>query len=115
MSMSGQLMMWGIGWHSGVRDGDSFLGLLYSKNKGNLNDARFALPDFDRLYEQSKRLPDSPERTALYRRMSEIVQVYAPWHPGYYSYRSALVQPWVRGFKLHQFVDHPWEYLDVAR
>jgi hypothetical protein len=37
-----------IGWQSGVRDGDSFLGLLYSKNKGNLNDARFSLPEFDR-------------------------------------------------------------------
>jgi oligopeptide transport system substrate-binding protein len=115
MSMAGQLMMWSIGWQSGVRDGDSFLGLLYSKNKGNLNDARFSLPEFDRLYEASKQLPDSPERTALYRKMSEIVQVYAPWHPGYYSYRNALVQPWVKGFKQHAFIEHPWMYLDVVR
>ena len=48
MSMAGQLMMWNIGWNTGVRDGDSFLGLLYSKNKGNLNDARFSLPEFDK-------------------------------------------------------------------
>jgi oligopeptide transport system substrate-binding protein len=109
------LMMWNIGWQPGVRDGDSFLGLLYSKNRGNLNDARFSLPEFDRLYEASKRLPDSPERTALYRKMSEIVQVYAPWHPGYYTYRSALVQPWVKGFKQHAFNEHPWMYLDVVR
>jgi oligopeptide transport system substrate-binding protein len=115
MSMAGHLMMWNIGWQSGVRDGDSFLGLLYSKNKGNLNDARFSLPEFDRLYEASKQLPDSSERTALYRKMSEIVQVYAPWHPGYYSYRNALVQPWVKGFKQHAFIDHPWMYLDVVR
>jgi ABC-type transport system substrate-binding protein len=115
MSMAGQLMMWNIGWQTGVRDGDSFLGLLYSKNKGNLNDARFALPEFDRLYEASKLLPDSPERTALYRRMSEIVQVYAPWHPGLYTYRNALVQPWVKGFKQHAFFEHPWPYLDVER
>ena len=115
MSMAGQLMMWNIGWQSGVRDGDTFLGLLYSKNKGNLNDARFALPEFDRLYEASKLLPDGPERTALYRRMSEIIQVYAPWHPGHYRYRNALVQPWVRGFKQHAYIEFPWMYLDVVR
>ena len=115
MSMAGQLMMWGIGWNTGVRDGDSVLGLLYSKNKGNLNDARFSLPEFDRLYEASKQLPDGAERTGLYRKMSEIVQVYAPWHPGYYSYRNALVQPWVRGFKQHAFIEHPWMYIDVER
>ncbi len=115
MSMAGQLMMWNIGWTTGVRDGDSFLGLLYSKNKGNLNDARFALPAFDRLYEASKRLPDSPERTALYRKMTELIQIHAPWHPGYYPYRSVLVQPWVRGFKQHAFIDHPWMYIDVVR
>ena len=68
---------------------------------------------FDRLYEQSKQLPDSPERTALYRKMSELVQVYAPWHPGHYTYRSALVQPWVRTYKMHAFIAHPWEYVDI--
>ena len=115
MSMAGQLMMWNIGWTVGVRDGDSFLGLLYSRNKGNLNDARFSLPEFDRLYEASKRLPDSAERTALFRKMTDIVQVYAPWHPGYYSYRNALVHPWVRNFKQHAFLDHPWWMLDIER
>jgi ABC-type transport system substrate-binding protein len=115
MSMAGQLMMWNIGWNTGVRDGDSFLGLLYSKNKGNLNDARFSLPEFDRLYEASRRLPDGPERTALFRKMTNIIQIYAPWHPGYYSYRNALVHPWVRNFKQHAFIEHPWWMLDVAR
>ena len=115
MSMAGQLMMWNIGWTNGVRDGDTFLGLLYSKNKGNLNDARFSLPEFDQLYEASKQMPDSPERTALYRKMTDLIRIYAPWHPGYYTYRNALVQPWVRGFKQHAFIDHPWMYVDVVR
>ena len=93
----------------------SFLGLLYSKNKGNLNDARFALPAFDQLYEQSKMLPDGPQRTALFRRMTDIIEVYAPWHPGYFTYRSALAQPWLRNYKQHAFTAHPWWMLDVAR
>jgi ABC-type transport system substrate-binding protein len=115
MSMAGQLMMWNIGWTVGVRDGDTFLGLLYSKNKGNLNDARFSLPEFDRLYEQSKMLPDGPQRTALFRRMTDIIEVYAPWHPGYFTYRNALAQPWLRNYKQHAFTAHPWWMLDVVR
>ncbi len=51
----------------------------------------------------------------LNRKMTEIIQVYAPWHPGHYTYRNALVQPWVKGFKLNAFVEHPWMYLDVVR
>jgi ABC-type transport system substrate-binding protein len=115
MSMAGQLMMWNIGWNTGVKDGDSFLGLLYSKNKGNLNDARFSLPEFDRLYERSKTMPDSPERTAYFRKMTQIIHVYAPWHPGYYSYRNVLVHPWVKNFKQHAFIVHPWWMQDVVR
>ena len=41
-----------------------------SKNIGNgMNDARFSLPEFDRLFEQARVLPDSPERTRLYEKM----------------------------------------------
>lgn len=43
-------------------------------------------------------LPDSPERSTLYRKMSELVGGYAPL---------------VLGFKRHAFMPHPWKYLDI--
>jgi ABC-type transport system substrate-binding protein len=37
------------------------------------------LPEFDQLYEEARRLPDSPKRTKLFNRMTELVIAYAPW------------------------------------
>ena len=38
----------------------------------------FKLPEYDRLYEQSLKLADSPERDLLYRKMSRLLEFYAP-------------------------------------
>ena len=114
MSQGGQLQMWQLGRLSGVRDGGAQLELLYSKNIANtMNDARFSLAEYDRLFEQSKLLPDSPERTALYRKMSELALAYSPWVLGIYRYECLVAYPWVLGFKRHAFFAHPWKYLDV--
>ena len=65
-SRAAKLMMWGVGW-SGGPDSDTFLALGYGPNKGQANHARFDLPEFNRLYEQQRVLPDGPEREALIR------------------------------------------------
>ena len=114
MSQAGKLQMWTVGRSSGVRDGGTALENLATKNIANtMNDSRFSLPDYDRLFEQSRLLPDSPERTALYRRMSELISGYAPLLLGVYRYENLLVYPWVLGFKYNAFMVHPWKFLDI--
>jgi len=115
MSEAGQLMMWGLAWITSIPVADSFYGNLYSHNIGTSNDARLRLPEYDRLYEQSRALPDSPARMALYRRMTELVLAYAPWMLQTYPYDNVLTQPWVRGYKQHPFLRSQWRYYDVAR
>jgi ABC-type transport system substrate-binding protein len=115
MSEAGQLMMWNLGWISSVPDGDTFYSVLYSKNIGTSNDARFRLPEYDRLYEQSRRLPEGRERTALYRKMNELVQTYAPWVLGDYPYGNVLAQPWLKGYKYNPYLRNQWKYYDVER
>ena len=48
-------------------------------------------------------MPDSPERTALYRRMAAIVIEDCPWifmhHPRAYG----LQHCWIRNYKPHDF------------
>jgi ABC-type transport system substrate-binding protein len=109
----GQLPMWQVGNRATNTDGYGFLGLLYGGNAGLINLARFKQPDYDRLYETSKQLPDSPERLKLVRQMSEIVAAYAPWKINAYRYENVIVHPWVTGYKLNMFLPHPWAYLDV--
>jgi ABC-type transport system substrate-binding protein len=114
MSEAGQLMMWGLGWINAIPDGEPYYGYLYSKNIGTSNDARLRLPEYDRMYEQARALPDGPERTALFRRLTALIEAYAPWIMAYHPYANWVAQPWLRGYKSNPFVRHQWEYYDLA-
>ena len=114
MTEAGQMMMWGLGWISAIPDGETYYSYLYSKNIGTSNDARLRLPEYDRLYEQARALPDGPERTAQFRRLTALIYGYAPWIMAQYPYSNWLAQPWLRGYKFNPFVRHQWEYYDLA-
>jgi ABC-type transport system substrate-binding protein len=114
MSQAGKLQMWQLGRTQAVRDGGTGLELLTTKNIANtMNDSRFSLPEYDRLFELSRALPDSPERSALYRKMSELALAYAPVVMGVYRYENVLAYPWVLGYKRNAFLMHPWQYMDI--
>jgi ABC-type transport system substrate-binding protein len=80
---------------------------------GQENHARFNLPEFNRLYEAARRLPDSPERTRLFDQMTEIVLAYAPWRMMEHRIEDHLVQPWIRNYMPHPMRQSVWRYLDV--
>jgi ABC-type transport system substrate-binding protein len=115
MSEAGHLMMWGLGWISGVPDGDAFYSYLDSRNIGTSNDARLRLPEYDRLYEEARALPDGGARNAVFRRMTDLILGYAPWIMADYPYRNVLTQPWLKGFKANPFQRNQWAYYDVER
>jgi ABC-type transport system substrate-binding protein len=109
----GQLQMWFLGNISTTTEGFGFLGLLYGGHAGFSNLSRFRLPEFDKLYEEARAMPDGPARTKILQRMSELVSVYAPWNLHAYRYENVLVQPWLVGYKYNAFDRHPWRYYDV--
>ncbi|HXF77611.1 MAG TPA: ABC transporter substrate-binding protein [Usitatibacter sp.] len=112
-SKEGKLQMWGLGWIAAVPDADSFFQTLYGPNSGQANHARFRQPDFDRLYEKARLLPDSPERTALYREMNRIFLVYSPWRLGVHRFYNDLAHPWVIGYRRHPVMRGFWKYVDI--
>jgi ABC-type transport system substrate-binding protein len=114
MSEAGQLMMWGLGWISSIPDGRDYYSYFYSRNIGTSNDARMRLPAMDALFEQSLALPDGPQRTALFDRMNDLIFDYAPWILTDYRYTNVVAQPWLKGYKLNDFIPHQWWYYDVA-
>ena len=109
----GQLQAWRLGNINTTPEGFGFHGLLYGKNAGFSNLARFALPDYDRAFEKARALPDSPERTRELRRMSELLSLYAPWVLLAYRYENVLVQPWLIGYKYNPTYQYPFPYLDI--
>jgi len=113
MGRYGQLQMWFLGNINTTPEGFGFMSLLYGPHAGFSNLARFNLPEFNKLYEQAQQLPESPERARLFRRMSELVNAYAPWILNAYRYENVLVHPWVRGYKHTVYEQHPWRYYDI--
>jgi ABC-type transport system substrate-binding protein len=113
MARAGQLQMWALGNISATPEGYQFLALLYGGYSGLSNLGRFKQPDFDRVYDLSRALPDSPERTKYFREMSQIVSAYAPWMLNAFRIENIAVYPWVTAFKYNPFQNHPWLYYDI--
>lgn len=62
------------GWGLDYPDAENTLQLFYGPNGSpGSNDANYRNPAYDRLYEQAAVMLSSPERTALYRRMNQMV------------------------------------------
>ncbi len=100
-------------WTADYPDADNFLQLLYGPNTGQANEARFNLPEFNKLYLQAQRMPDSPERTKIYHEMTRIMLVYAPWKLGMHRIVNHLIYPWVLGYKKHPIYYTTFMYLDI--
>jgi ABC-type transport system substrate-binding protein len=114
MARQGKIPMRSDGWNADYPDAENFMQLLYGPNAGQENNANFRLPAFDKLYDEARRLPDSPERTKLFNRMTDLVLAYAPWRIGYHLIEDQLLQPWVRDYKPHPIRSQTWQYVDLG-
>ncbi|WP_280153331.1 ABC transporter substrate-binding protein [Piscinibacter sp. XHJ-5] len=111
-SRAGKLMMWGVGWSTDP-DGSGFLVLGYGPQKGQGNHARFDLPEFNRLYEQQKRMPNSPERLAVMTEAKKLMIAYMPYKVHVHRIWTDLAQPWVVGYHRNVFIRDFWRYVDI--
>ena len=102
-------------WLGDIPDAENFLQLLYGPNRDGVNYARFGLPQYDELFEQSRKLEDGPERNLLYDRMARLIDVYAPWVVRVYPLSADLRQPWLANYRRHPVMFTNWRYLDLAQ
>lgn len=104
------------GWKMDYPDGENSLQLFYGPNGSpGSNSANYSNPRFDELYRQTAVMQPSPERTALYRRMNQMLiddcvvnsgisrRSIALWH------RNVIAYPDV-GFFGGRFL----KYVDIA-
>jgi ABC-type transport system substrate-binding protein len=114
-SRAGSLMMWGYSWSAGSPDGGFFLGIGYGPNASEANDARFALPAFDRLFEAQRALPDGPEREQLMRQAKDLLVAYMPFKVHFHNMVNDLVQPRTQHYLRHPFMRDIWRFVDIDR
>jgi ABC-type transport system substrate-binding protein len=112
-SRSGRLMIWGLGWIAPIPDAEPFYQILYGPNAGQSNHSRFNHPDWNRMFEKARLLPDGPERSALYREMDKIFFAYAPIRPLVHRIRTGLAHPWLIGYQRHPVLREFWKYVDI--
>ncbi len=96
-----QLFTWG--WNADYPDPENFLFLLYGPN-GKVrhhgeNAANYENPEFDRLFDQMKNMPNSPERQAIIDTMVEITRRDAPWLWGLHPKQFILHHSWYMNVK----------------
>ena len=113
MARLGKIPMRADGWNADYPDAENFMQLLYGPNAGQENNANFDLPEFNKLYDQAKTLPDSPERTKLFDRMTELALAYAPWRMTYHLLEDSLRHRWIGTYVPHPIRSQWWQYIDV--
>ena len=100
-------------WIADYPDADNFMQLFYGKNINITNNGCVKIPEYDRLYEQAQKMTPSPERDAIYAKMSRLLEVYMPVQVIGARYRNILAQPRVIGFKKHPILPAEWMYIDI--
>jgi len=111
-SLAGKLQMFNLGIRALDPSGYQILSTLWSKSTPDTNRARFKLAEYDAAYEKFIRTPPGAERNALARRMSELVQAYAPMTFQVYTVGNVVAHPWVKGYYPSPF-GFSWKYLDI--
>ncbi len=112
-SMAGQLMMWSYAWQVSEPDSGTIFGMGYGPNKQSINDARFDLPAFNRLFEQQRVLPDGPQRLAVLHEAARLMTAYMPYLLHMHRINVDLAQPWVIGSRRHPFTSRRWSWIDI--
>ncbi|MES2069322.1 MAG: ABC transporter substrate-binding protein [Pseudomonadota bacterium] len=109
----GKVQMTEANWIADFPDGENFYQLLYGPNSGRANYARFNLPAFNKLYEESRALSDSPQRQRLYHDMAQLMHAYTPWIVRIHPLSADVWQPWLKNYKRHPVDFTTWRYLDI--
>jgi ABC-type transport system substrate-binding protein len=115
MARLGKVPMRGDGWNGDYPDAENFMQLLYGPNKGQENNARFDLPEFNKLFDAARALPDGRERNALFAKMTDVVLAYAPWRLTVHILEDQLSHAWVRHHVPHPIRSQEWMFIEVAK
>ncbi|MDP2690419.1 MAG: ABC transporter substrate-binding protein, partial [Deltaproteobacteria bacterium] len=110
-----QFFVWG--WNADYPDPENFFFLLTGPNSkvkyGGENVANYENPEFDRLFRRMENMDNSPERLAVIREMTDIIQRDAPWAWGYHPVAFGLYHGWVGNVKSNAMANNTMKYLRI--
>lgn len=110
---AGKLQVWALASLASAPDGQDIFARYYGPQSGLQNIARFKLPELDRIYDQMSRLPDGPERLALFEQAKKLVVAYMPYKLGVHRYVADLMTDRVVGYRRPLFWLNWYHLVDV--
>ena len=113
----GQTQIFELGWNADYPDPENFLFLLYGKNAkvetGGENGANYQNPEYDRLFEKMKNMPNSEKRQAIIDSMVAILREDAPWIWGFIPKSYGLYHQWLTNAKPNAMARNTLKYLRI--
>lgn len=110
-----QIFLWA--WIADYPDPENFLFLLYGPNRkvvsGGENAANYNNPEYNKLFDQMKNLPNSPERQAIINKMLAIVRLDSPWVWGVNPKNFVLSQVWNQPSKISDISYNTLKYQQI--
>jgi ABC-type transport system substrate-binding protein len=110
---AGQLMLWSVSGRAGAPDGVEGLLRYEGKAAGGINLSRFDLPAMNDAIARLQALPDGPEREAVFEEAKRLTVAWMPYKLRTHLVATALVQPWLVGYRRPLFWNNWFEYVDI--
>ncbi|HEY6096120.1 MAG TPA: ABC transporter substrate-binding protein [Gallionellaceae bacterium] len=113
----GDTQLFYFGWNADYPDPENFLFLLNGAQAkvghGGENATNYSNPEYDRLFEQMKNMPNNAERQAIIDRMLEILRRDGPWVWGYHPKDYVLRHAWLYNSKPNKMANNNLKYLRI--
>jgi ABC-type transport system substrate-binding protein len=110
---AGRLMLWSVSGRASSPDGVEGLLRYEGAAAGGINLARFDLPEMNATIAKLQALPDGPEREAVFEHAKRLTVAWMPYKLRTHLVSTALVQPWLVGYRRPLFWNHWFEYVDI--
>ena len=113
---AGKLQMWTLGGSAASPDGLDTLQSYYSQQIGSgQNFARFRNEEVDHIYHEVARLPDGPERDALFLRAKLIGTALMPYKGLMNRISNTLAYKHLIGYRRPLFWNEWWHLVDIQK
>jgi oligopeptide transport system substrate-binding protein len=113
----GTAQIYFFGWNADYPDPENFLFLLYGpnakvKSQGE-NVSNYDNPEFNKLFDRMKDMPNTPDRQAVIDRMVDIARRDAPWVWGFHPKGFSLYHSWLKNAKPNLMANNTLKYLRI--
>ena len=112
----GKLQLWLDGWSLDYPDSENVLQLLTTKNVApGPNASSYSNPEFDKLFEKLKKLPNDEEKFLLMKKMENIVSNDMPWALLLFERDYYAISKRLKNFRYSDLMANKVKYLRLGK